>query len=631
MSCDPEPHVVVESSPGKYHAYWLVEDFPLEQFTPVMKTIAARFGGDKSVHDLPRVMRLPGFIHQKGAPFRSRLVHVAEGMPFDLTEILEAFPVGEASASTIGNGHDEDAQTMADLVRDVHTAENYHDALRNLAWRYLAAAMDPKDVMRTLQGLMDASPAPRDDRWQARYADIPRAVESAKEKLARTVGNLNLTDDALALEMGRAWESDSRYCAEWGKWLFWHGDRWEVDRIKWHLTRTRAWMRAKEASIVASRPAMARKAAALRDDSAIYAIDRLVTSNAELATTADAWDTDPMLLGGPMTVNLRTGKPRAPQPQDFILKRAACAPSCEPPALWLRCLKTWTNGDRDLQSYLQRFCGYLLTGSVEEEMFAFLYGLGKNGKTKFVETIKGIMGDYATTIGSEVLMWSSYERHPTEIATLRGIRLAVASEVEKGRTWAENRIKQLTGGDTLQARFMRQDFFTFKPQFKLLVVGNNKPSLRAVDEAIRRRLHLVPFTVTIPEAERDPHLAKKLEREWPQILGWMIDGCLAWQERGLDAPEIVQAATTEYLTAEDSFERWRDDCTTPDPNAWEPSSDLWDSWKTWASNAGEFVGSQKAFANALVEHGFNPHRKNAARGYHGAKLRRIPAIPPPAP
>ena len=152
----------------------------------------------------------------------------------------------------------------------------------------------------------------------------------------------------------------------------------------------------------------------------------------------------------------------------------------------------------------------------------------------FVNTLVGIWGDYAVTIGTDMLMASNADRHPTEIARLRGARLAVGNEIEVGKTWAEAKINSLTGGDRLQGRFMRQDFFEFDPQFKLMVVGNNKPSLRGVDEAIRRRLHLIPFTVTIPPDERDPDLPDKLRAEWPAILRWAIDGCLAWQREGLN-------------------------------------------------------------------------------------------------
>ena len=129
-------------------------------------------------------------------------------------------------------------------------------------------------------------------------------------------------------------------------------------------------------------------------------------------------------------------------------------------------------------------------------------------------------------------------------------------ETEEGRRWAESKIKGLTGGDPISARFMRQDFFQFVPQFKLVIAGNHKPSLRSVNEAIRRRFHLVPFDVTIPVAERDLQLAEKLRGEWPGILKWAIDGCIAWHHDGLNPPGAVQEATAAYLASEDHIARW---------------------------------------------------------------------------
>jgi hypothetical protein len=171
-------------------------------------------------------------------------------------------------------------------------------------------------------------------------------------------------------------------------------------------------------------------------------------------------------------------------------------------------------------------------------------------------TVSGILGDYARSARIETFTESAVERHPTELAMLRGARLVSAIETEQGRRWAESRIKALTGGDRVAARFMRQDFFEYVPQFKLLIAGNHKPSLRSVDEAIRRRLHLIPFAITIPPAERDPALAGKLQAKWPAILAWMIEGCVEWQRQGLMVPPAVSAATSQYIEAEDAFGLW---------------------------------------------------------------------------
>jgi len=232
------------------------------------------------------------------------------------------------------------------------------------------------------------------------------------------------------------------------------------------------------------------------------------------------------------------------------------------------------------------------------------------------------MGDYACTIPTEMLMTSQNDRHPTELARLRGIRLATGSETEQGRRWAESRIKALTGGDPIAARFMRADFFEFEPTFKLFIVGNHRPSLRGVDEAMRRRLHFVPFEVTIPAEDRDPDLPEKLKAEWPGILRWAIEGCIEWQKTGLAAPETVNRATEEYFSDEDALGTWLSECGTMDPNGWEPSAALFNSWKEWAEAAGEYVGTKKSFTQAMEERGFEQKRTSSARGLQGIRLNR---------
>ena len=216
------------------------------------------------------------------------------------------------------------------------------------------------------------------------------------------------------------------------------------------------------------------------------------------------------------------------------------------------------------------------------------------------------------------------DRHPTELAMLWGARMVTAVETEEGRRWAESRIKALTGGDPITARFMRQDFFEFTPEFKLMIAGNHRPSLRNVDEAIRRRFFLVPFDVTIPEKERDKTLEDRLRDEWPGILEWAIDGCFEWQEIGLAPPERVVAATEEYLASEDRLGAWLEEAVQQQHGAHETSADLYQCWSAWAEKAGEFVGTLKRLSQALIERGFEPKREagTGRAGFVNIRLRR---------
>jgi putative DNA primase/helicase len=232
------------------------------------------------------------------------------------------------------------------------------------------------------------------------------------------------------------------------------------------------------------------------------------------------------------------------------------------------------------------------------------------------------MGDYAMTAPIETFISTNYDRHPTELASLRGARLVTASEAEKDRQWNESRIKLVTGGDRVSARFMHRDFFEYTPQFKLLTMCNYRPSFRGVDEAIRRRLYGVPFGVTIPAHEIDKSLPEKLREEWPGILDWMIAGCLEWQREGLVPPRAVRDATESYLNDEDTFGRWLDASCTRMAVGWTAGADLYASWKQFAKDEGEEPGSQKRFAELMQARGFVPKRTSESRGFSGLILKR---------
>jgi putative DNA primase/helicase len=330
-----------------------------------------------------------------------------------------------------------------------------------------------------------------------------------------------------------------------------------------------------------------------------------------------------------MTINLTTGEYYAPRREDYITKCAAVKPNPNcPTPIWLAFLERVTAKDKDLQAYLQRMAGYCLTGYTHEHALFFLYGKGANGKGVFLNTLTAIWGNYAAIAAMETFIETKNEQHPTDLAMLRGARLVVAQEVDKGRAWNQSKINRMTGGDEISARFMRQDFFTYKPQFKLVIAGNNKPSLRSVDEAVRRRFNIIPFTVTIPRAERDLHLTEKLKPEWSGIFQWAIDGCLEWQKQGLNPPRAVLAATEEYLSEEDGIARWIEDCCITEKNLWGMGVKLWESWKRWSETNNERTGTRKSFAQEITSRGFIAAKNQEVRGYNGIDLK--PQQTPPS-
>jgi putative DNA primase/helicase len=450
-------------------------------------------------------------------------------------------------------------------------------------------------------------------------ASVERVLPDEGIDLPQTPGEQPppaFTDEELALRFSDLHKDRLRYVAPWGRWLIREPAVWRFEETLKAFDLARAICRQ------AAAECNTKDAKGIASANTVGAVERLAKADRRHAATVDQWDADPWLLNTPGgVVDLRAGRTRPHRPDDYFTKITAVAPGGECP-LWQAFLDKITGGDKDMQAFLQRVAGYSLTGETTEHALFFGYGTGANGKGTFLNALTGIMGDYAAVATMETFTASQTERHPTDLAMLRGARLVTAQETEVGRRWAESRIKALTGGDPITARFMRQDFFTFLPQFKLVIAGNHKPGLRNVDEAMRRRLNLIPFNVTIPKNERDPDLAAKLKAEWPGILQWMIDGCLAWQAVRLSPPEVVTRATDNYLEAEDATGLWLAECCDVGPHRIEGSTALFQSWKQWAEAAGEWPGSQKSFSQALEARGFNPKRLSGSgkAGFEGISL-----------
>jgi P4 family phage/plasmid primase-like protien len=423
-------------------------------------------------------------------------------------------------------------------------------------------------------------------------------------------------------------EKNLRFVAKWGSWMIWDSIRWQFDHTMRAFDLARAICReaAKQCALHTDKPSEPK---ALASAKTVAAVEKLARAYRTLAAVTDQWDVQPYLFNDTVaTVNLKTGEAQTPDRANYITQQAGCAaaPSGIPHPIWSAFLTKITAGDKELEAFLQRYVGYCLTGDISEHCFAFGYGTGANGKGVFLNTIAKIFGEYATVADMATFIESKSDRHPTELAKLRGSRLVVAQETQQGRAWDEAKIKAITGGDKQTARFMRQDFFDFYPTFKLFICGNHKPTLRNVDEAMKRRLLLIPFTVSIPVAERDPQLTEKLEAEWPAILRWAIDGCLAWRQKGLVPPKAVTDATAAYFADEDSFSQWLEDCCDVEIGnifKWATSAELFGSWTAYATKTGNPTGTAKAFSELLINRGFEQVRKGKGRdrAYDGIQLK----------
>jgi putative DNA primase/helicase len=424
-----------------------------------------------------------------------------------------------------------------------------------------------------------------------------------------------LSEDGVAKSFATYYGASLRFDHSTGAWFEWTGSYWRKNEVGLasHYVRLLARDMSKGT----------KKANTVRKKSFASGVETFARNDPTFAVTIDAWDKDPFLLGTPDgTVDLRAGKMRAADPADGITKLTSIAPAARADCpLWLKFLDESTGGDAELIRLLQQLCGYALTGDTREHALFFIYGGGGNGKSVFLNTVSHIMLDYATMAAMDTFTASRSDKHPTDLAMLRGARLVTASETEEGKAWAEARIKSLTGGDTISARFMRQDFFSFKPQFKLVIIGNHKPVLQNVDDAARRRFNIIPFTRK--PAKPDRELESKLLGEAPAILRWMIDGCLDWQRNGLVRPTSIVEATAAYFDEQDTFGQWLADCCRAEPDnvyLFERTADLFASWKRYAENAGETALGGKAFAERMRKHGFATKRRQSDRGFTGIKL-----------
>jgi putative DNA primase/helicase len=426
-----------------------------------------------------------------------------------------------------------------------------------------------------------------------------------------------VTEDSAAVEFVERHGDALRFCHSTGAWFRFNGVTWQRDQtgiaFQWarELARQLAENQDERKRFITHKTAFA------------SGVERFAKVDPKIAVIIDYWDADPWLLGTPGgTVDLRTGLLRDSRQDDGITKSTAVAPLQEDCPRWLRFLVETTGDDGELIRFLQQWCGYSLTGSTREHALVFVYGPGGNGKSVFLNVVASILKDYGTTAAMDTFNASHGDRHPTDLAMLRGSRLVTASETEEGRAWAESRIKQMTGGDRISARFMRQDFFEFTPQFKLMIVGNHKPVLRNVDDAARRRFLIVPFERK-PETP-DRELEQKLMREAPGILRWMIDGCLDWQTNGLAKPASVLAATEEYFSDQDLFAHWLAEecaCEPGNMDKSETSAGLFKSWKDFAISAGHASGTRQSFADQMARHGFRYYRGRKTREFFGITLK----------
>lgn len=436
----------------------------------------------------------------------------------------------------------------------------------------------------------------------------------------------HLTDLGNARRFVRLHGADLRYVHAFRRWFCWGATHWREDSSGEVMRRAKdvprdLYKSAIDAKSDDERKAFASWARQTESEGRLRALIALSESEPGIPAQPAEFDADAWVLNTPKgIVDLHAGE-HAPHDRAAMCSKVTGA-GFEPGArseLWERCLERWLP-DPEVRAFVQRAVGLSLIGDVIEHVLFIPWGSGANGKTVFRETINVALGDYALQTPAETLIANRSTSIPNDVAQLKGARFVSASESDENRRLAEAKVKQLTGGDTISARFMRGEWFNFKPTFTVWLLTNHKPLIRGSDDGIWRRIRLIPFNVTIPEAERDGRLQERLHAELAGVLSWAIEGCLEYQRIGLDAPEAVLVATDTYRRESDIFGEFIDEKCIVEPSRYATSEKLYATYREWAKAAGEDPVTKTAFGRKLSERGFDRGKPGGQRGWLGIGL-----------
>lgn len=418
--------------------------------------------------------------------------------------------------------------------------------------------------------------------------------------------NYDMTDTGNAQRLHDKYKGNIRYSYNRKKWFYWTGKVWQADNT--------GEIKKLADTIITD---LKREAFSCQDEDEQEALLKFAAKTASSKAKTNMITETQHLDGIPVLpeemdsftdyincqngiINLRTGE-LIPHDSNFLMTKCTLAeydPTDKQPVMWLKFLDDITAGDKDLQRYLQKCIGYSLSGSIREQCAFFLYGIGNNGKSTFLETISDMMGTYSSNVQPETIMMRKNEGNVgSDIARLKSSRMVISEEPTEGVRLNEGLVKQLTGGGKITCRFLFCDEFEYTPEFKIWVATNHKPVIRGTDVGIWRRIRLIPFEVNIPPDRVDKSLKYKLRKEFPQILKWAVDGCLMWQKEGLEPPLSVKAATNEYKSEMDLLATFVEACVEIDYNSTEsiPANDLYSIYTAWATDGNEFVMTSRKF------------------------------------
>lgn len=461
--------------------------------------------------------------------------------------------------------------------------------------------------------MFEAAVGPEIAKWAAGLFHLP------VERIT-TVGGITLNDQGNSEVFTSLFGTDLVYLPmkkDWGGWI---GPVWNIEGGAF-LEQTRAKLVVKHLEALAptmgtATERMALRSHAMRSGSANAIAAMVKLARDEMVMSESKLDADPALFNvGNGTIELRTGTLREHRREDFITKMGGVEYDGKGECpLWLRFLETTFEGDALLIEFVQRMCGYMLTGLTNEQVIFFLFGNGANGKSTFLEVLTALWGQYALRSPVETVMYKKGDVGiPNDVARLRGARLVITQEIGANMRFSENMIKDLSGDDTKTARFLHGEWFDFKPELKLVLYGNHKPIIMGTDNGIWRRIRLIPFMHTVTDDEKIPDLARILVRdEGPAILRWCVEGCLKWQIARLGNPPAVEEATAEYRGEMDIFgEFFREYFeVTGKPADKVKMGAAYNAYQSWCNETGERMTTQRQFNIKMIESGAEKAKAN---------------------
>ena len=501
---------------------------------------------------------------------------------------------GQITGTRVADGYD-----FTDYIRGGYTVEHFQSVV---------AMIPPYSIFSTEP---PSGPPPS-------VADVVQEIDD----------RINRTDVGNARRLARRHGDDVRYVSR--NWYVWDGTRYaldetgEIDR-RAKDTAQRILDEAATCPDDETRRKLASWSIASESASRIKAMIELAKSERPIAVPASAMDTDPWLLNcANGTYDFRVGDLGTHRREDLITMSTnqSCTPGAECPT-WSEFVARTFDDNFNVIQFVQRAIGYSLIGVTTEQVLFFCYGTGANGKSTFLETIRDVVGDYARTadFSTFATQRGGHSGPRNDIMRLRNARFVTAIEFDAGRALDEIVIKQLTGGDTISARRLYSESEEFRPTFTPWIAGNHKPIIKGTDEAIWRRLRLIPFNVTIPHGERDPALRQRLLTEAPGILQWVLHGAMQWRTIGMQPPEEVLVATQAYRNEMDTVEPFLEQRTIREPRATIKASVLYAEYKRWAEESGEEAISKTAFGLRMGEKGYQTLNRGGTHYRIGVRLR----------